>query len=72
MRQSTPPLQLQTLQTRLFLSVCEMTCQLRPEWVATRPWLAFQAMVKTTTMSVIIYKQPLMEEKKILEAYSLT
>ena len=50
MRHSTTLLQLQALQTCLFSSV-QLDDQLRPEWVATRPWLAFQAkaMVKTTS-----------------------
>ena len=43
MRQSTTLLQLQALQTCLFLSVHQEVTQLRPDRVATRPWLAFQA-----------------------------
>ena len=48
MRQSTTLLQLQALQTCLFLSV-QLDDQLSPYRVATRPWLAFQAkaMVKS-------------------------
>ena len=48
MRQSTPLLQLQALQTCLFLSVQWDIDESRSNRVATRPWLAFQAkaMVK--------------------------
>ena len=65
MRKFTPLLQLQTLADMSVL-VCSVRCDARPEWVATRPWLAFQAkaMVK---MVKKIYCANKISDKKLVK-----